>query len=78
MSDAPRLLVAVDRARCIGSGLCARTAPADLVLGPDGRSAPARPDSEPSEELTEAAEMCPVEAITVRDAATGELVAPVW
>ncbi|GLW75019.1 hypothetical protein Kpho02_73160 [Kitasatospora phosalacinea] len=78
MSDAPPLVVTVDRARCIGSGLCARTAPADLSLAPDGRATPARPTTEGSAELTEAAEMCPVEAITVRDAATGELVAPVW
>ncbi|QKW23826.1 ferredoxin [Kitasatospora sp. NA04385] len=78
MSDAPQLVVAVDRVRCIGSGLCARTAPADLVLSPDGRATPARPATAASTELTEAAEMCPVEAITVRDATTGELVAPAW
>ncbi|MFD7734225.1 ferredoxin [Kitasatospora phosalacinea] len=78
MSDAPRLVVTVDRTRCIGSGLCARTAPADLSLAPDGRATPARPDTAASAELTEAAEMCPVEAIAVRDAATGELIAPAW
>ncbi|MFE1318242.1 ferredoxin [Kitasatospora phosalacinea] len=78
MSDAPQLVVAVDRSRCIGSGLCARTAPADLALGPDGRAAPVRPATAASAELTEAAEMCPVEAIAVRDATTGEVVAPVW
>ncbi|MGW4809202.1 ferredoxin [Kitasatospora sp. NPDC004272] len=78
MSDAPQLVVAVDQARCIGSGLCARTAPADLALAPNGRALPTRPATGGSAELTEAAEMCPVEAITVRDAATGALVAPVW
>ncbi|MEU5388387.1 ferredoxin [Kitasatospora cineracea] len=78
MSDARQLVVTVDRGRCIGSGLCARTAPTDLALGPDGRAAPVRSASAGSEELTEAAEMCPVEAIAVRDAATGDLVAPLW
>ncbi|GLW55970.1 ferredoxin [Kitasatospora phosalacinea] len=78
MSDAPKLVVTVDRSRCIGSGLCARTAPADLALAPDGRATPTRPATEGFAELTEAAEMCPVEAITVRDAATGKLIAPAW
>ncbi|MFJ4675811.1 MULTISPECIES: ferredoxin [unclassified Kitasatospora] len=78
MSDAPQLVVTVDRVRCIGSGLCARTAPADLALAPDGRATPVRPSTAGSEQLTEAAEMCPVEAITVRDATTGDLVAPAW
>ncbi|MFJ1756413.1 ferredoxin [Kitasatospora sp. NPDC088134] len=78
MTDAPRLVVTVDQGRCIGSGLCARTAPADLLLAANGRAAPARSQTGPSEELTEAAELCPVEAIAVRDAATGALVAPVW
>ncbi|MFB7948859.1 ferredoxin [Kitasatospora phosalacinea] len=78
MSGTSPLVVTVDRARCIGSGLCARTAPADLALAPDGRATPARPATAASAELTEAAEMCPVEAIAVRDAATGALVAPAW
>ncbi|RKE16966.1 ferredoxin [Streptomyces sp. TLI_171] len=78
MSDDPRLVVTVDQVRCIGSGLCARTAPQDLLLAANGRATPARSSTEGSPELTEAAEMCPVEAIAVRDAATGELVAPVW
>ncbi|WP_282206696.1 ferredoxin [Kitasatospora fiedleri] len=47
-------------------------------MAPDGRATPVRPSTAGSEQLTEAAEMCPVEAITVRDATTGDLVAPAW
>jgi ferredoxin len=71
------LVVVVDRLRCVGSGLCARTAPADLVLGEDGRAQALHRRAEASQELTEAAEMCPTEAIKVLRAGTGEVVAPV-
>ena len=69
-------LVRVDRDRCVGTGLCAATAPADLALGRDGRAYPLRPASDDGAELTEAAEMCPVEAITVLSARDGRQVAP--
>ncbi|MEU9128497.1 ferredoxin [Kitasatospora sp. NPDC048540] len=72
------LVVTVDRHRCVGTGLCAATAPDDLTLGTDGRALPRRPSTALSEELAEAAEMCPVEAIAVLRPATGEQVAPAY
>ncbi|MFC8452819.1 ferredoxin [Kitasatospora sp. NPDC057223] len=69
-------VVRVDRERCVGTGVCAATAPADLALGRDGRAYPLRPVSDEGDELTEAAEMCPVEAITVLSARDGRQVAP--
>ncbi|MFF0393983.1 ferredoxin [Kitasatospora sp. NPDC004615] len=77
MSTDP-VVVTVDQSRCIGSGLCARTAPDALTLAPNGRATPLHPTATPSPDLTEAAEMCPVEAIAVHHATTGELLAPVW
>ncbi|WP_431677000.1 ferredoxin [Kitasatospora sp. KL5] len=70
------LEVRVDRVRCVGTGLCAAAAPGDLLLGDDGKARPRHAVATASEELTEAAEMCPTEALTVHLAATGELVAP--
>ncbi|MGK4585556.1 ferredoxin [Kitasatospora sp. HPMI-4] len=75
-ADGQELVVRVDGTRCVGSGTCARTAPLDLELGPDGRARPRRPVSDGLPNLAEAAELCPVEAITVLSAATGEVVAP--
>ncbi|MFD7983889.1 ferredoxin [Kitasatospora indigofera] len=71
------VVVRVDRARCVGTGLCAATAPDDLALGEDGRARARHPVSVPGEQLTEAAEMCPVEAITVLSALDGRRIAPV-
>ncbi|MFE2723613.1 ferredoxin [Kitasatospora sp. NPDC059327] len=78
------VVVRVDRSRCIGSGMCALTAPGSLALGADGLSRPVResgPDGAPAgerltEELLEAVDFCPVEALALHSALDGRLVAP--
>ncbi|MFJ9951752.1 ferredoxin [Kitasatospora sp. NPDC091207] len=78
------VVVRVDRGRCIGSGMCALTAPGSLALGADGLSHPVRasgPDGEPAgerltEELLEAVDFCPVEALALHSARDGRLIAP--
>ncbi|MGW3248565.1 ferredoxin [Streptomyces sp. NPDC001070] len=65
----------VDAHTCIGTGSCAGIAPGHFELR-DGTSCPLHPTAEPDELLIDAAESCPVEAITIRDASTGELIAP--
>ncbi|WP_431044236.1 ferredoxin [Streptomyces sp. P1-3] len=72
------LTVHVDRGRCVGSGQCALTAPDHMELDEDGRARPRRPTAgaDARTRLTEAAELCPTEAITVRLARTGERIAP--
>ncbi|MGF1429073.1 ferredoxin [Kitasatospora sp. LaBMicrA B282] len=71
-------VVSVDRTRCAGTGLCAATAPDDLAVGPDGRAHPRRDRTPALAEVTEAAELCPMEAIAVHRADTGEKIAPTW
>lgn len=66
MSIADRWLVSVDQQRCLGSGICAAVAPAHFSLV-DGVSGPATGEVDPADEaVVDAAESCPVEAITVR------------
>ena len=67
--------VSVDPHRCIGSGICAGTAPEHFQLV-DGHSTPLADLVAPAEQVTDAAESCPVEAILVRDAADDRLIAP--
>ncbi|WP_441247981.1 ferredoxin [Kitasatospora sp. McL0602] len=74
--SAEDLVVRVDQTRCIGSGHCTNTAPDDLALGPNGRARPLRPISTDRDLLTDAADLCPVEALTVHLATTGEQIAP--
>ncbi|WBB99619.1 MULTISPECIES: ferredoxin [unclassified Solwaraspora] len=59
--------VSVDEQRCVGSGICAGTAPGHFSLV-DGVSQGPASDIDPAETVIDAAESCPVEAILVRDA----------
>lgn len=66
--------VAVDREVCIGSGIRAGTAPEAFRLD-DDRSHPVAAEIEPDETVLDAADSCPVLAITVHSA-TGEELGP--
>jgi ferredoxin len=61
---------------CIGSGVCAGTAPRHFALGEDGRSHPLACPVAPDQVVLDAAASCPVEAIAVSDAETGAPVEP--
>lgn len=68
--------VQVDGGRCVGSGMCAGVAPRHFTL--DGeRSRPASATVGADDGVLAAAECCPMEAITISDAATGTRLFPV-
>lgn len=69
-----RWKVTVDRAACLGSGVCAATAPRYFRLE-GGKSSAIREDIEPDDTLLAVADTCPAEAITVSDMA-GHRIAP--
>ncbi|MEV1289164.1 ferredoxin [Micromonospora sp. NPDC049679] len=71
----PEWRVTVDPRRCIGSGICAGAAPDHFVLV-DAVSIPLDELIPPEESVLDAAESCPMEAIAVRDAVDGRLIAP--
>ena len=60
------------RGTCIGSGVCAGTAPEHFALGEDNRSHPLTSPTPPDEAVLDAAASCPMEAIGVTDEASGE------
>ncbi|MEB3367953.1 ferredoxin [Saccharopolyspora mangrovi] len=67
--------IEIDANTCIGSGMCAGVAPDhfDLV---DGYSTALKDQVEPADEVVDAAESCPVEAILVKEVGTGKVIAP--
>lgn len=68
--------IEVDGASCIGSGMCAGIA-AEHFDFRDGESCPVRTVvDEAPEELLDAADSRPVQAITVRDTDSGKVVDP--
>ncbi|NEB79605.1 ferredoxin [Streptomyces sp. SID14478] len=68
--------VEVDRSVCIGSGMCVNTAPAGFRLDTARQSHPTAAETDANEEVLEAAEGCPVEAIMITLSGGGESVFP--
>ena len=64
--------VTVDAGSCISSGMCLATAPGRFRFDESQHSRPVRAVTEPDDEIRDAAAFCPVEAIHLTDAATGD------
>ena len=58
-------MIIVDKDKCIGCGLCSGMCPDTFVMDEDGKSEAIR--QEVSDCAKQAAEACPVEAITVSE-----------
>jgi len=71
-----RWRVEVDRSVCIGSGMCIGSAPTDFKLDAGRQSHPRAEAMDASDEILEAAESCPVEAISIVEIASGKTVFP--
>ncbi|MFC7308511.1 ferredoxin [Streptomyces monticola] len=68
--------VEVDRGVCIGSGMCVAAAADRFRLDSARQSHPTEPETDANEQVLEAAEGCPVEAITITLLGSGEPVFP--
>jgi len=73
---ARKLRISVDHNLCVGNAMCETFAPGVFVLNDDRQSEAVDPDADTEENILEAAENCPVSAITVVDAETGERLFP--
>ena len=67
-----KLKITVDTNVCVGNATCEIYASNTFALNEDRQSMVKNPDGDPEEKVLEAAENCPVSAITVADAETGE------
>jgi ferredoxin len=63
--------VTVDAGLCISSGMCLGTAPGRFQFDESQHSRPVCALVEPDEQIRDAAASCPVEAILLTDADTG-------
>ncbi|MEU8466112.1 ferredoxin [Streptomyces sp. NPDC059982] len=71
-----RWQIEVDRAVCIGSGMCVNHAPDAFALDSARQSHPRAAETDANEPALTAAEGCPVEAIMITLSPTGEPVFP--
>jgi ferredoxin len=73
---ARQVKVWVDHNRCVGNAMCAHIAPKVFSLNDNRQSEAVNPGGDTVEKILEAAENCPVSAIFVEDAETGEQLFP--
>ena len=71
-----KLRVWVDRQTCVGNAMCETFAARTFRLNDDRQSEVVNPEGDDHEKILEAAENCPVSAIFVEDAETGERLFP--
>ncbi len=73
---ARKLRVWVDHQVCVGNAMCESTAPQVFRLNANRQSEVVNPAGDTEDKILEAAENCPVSAIFVEDADTGERLFP--
>jgi len=73
---ARKLRVWVDHTVCVGNAMCETIAVKTFRLNDNRQSEVADPNADTEEVILEAAENCPVSAIFVEDAETGERLFP--
>ena len=73
---ARKVRVRVDQNLCVGNAMCETFAPNVFKLNDDRQSEAVDPDGDSVEQILEAAESCPMSAILVEDAETGEQLFP--
>lgn len=71
-----RLRITVDQSKCVGSTMCMTIASGVFALDDSNKSSVVNPAGDTEEKILEAAESCPVSAITVEDEETGEKLFP--
>jgi ferredoxin len=73
---ARKLQITVDHNVCVGNAMCEAFASNTFALNENRQSTVVNPAGDSEEMVLEAAENCPVSAITVVDAETGEQLFP--
>lgn len=70
------LQILVDRDLCAACDLCRENAPNTFEIDADAKASVKNPEGDPRDVILHAANSCPMSAITVRDAHTGEQLVP--
>jgi ferredoxin len=76
LSKRHKLTIAVDRELCFGFGDCVDSAPGVFELDGEDKSIVVDPDGAERDQIMGAAADCPVDAIIIVDADTGEQLQP--
>ena len=66
----------IDRVTCVGDKLCCEEAPNTFRMDDEGKVVVTDPQGDPPEYILQAAQSCPLDAIILHDAATGQRIWP--
>lgn len=72
----PKYHILIDRDACVGDGLCSDRAPDVFETDDEGKPIVVNPETKWPENLVWIARNCPVDAVQIIDAETGEKVWP--
>ena len=64
--------IEIDRDNCIGDGACCEVAPDTLELDDESIAVVTNPEGNSDDEIMEAAQSCPTDAIILKDNESGE------
>ena len=73
---ARRVRLWVDHTKCVGSTICTQIAPKVFSLNENRQSTVVNPEGDTAARIKEAAEGCPLSAIVMEDAETGQRLLP--
>lgn len=73
---ARKLRITVDHDLCVGNDMCTSFAASTFAMNDDLQSEVVNSEGDPLDKVLEAAENCPMSAITVEDEETGEKLTP--
>lgn len=73
---AKRVLVRVDRERCVGAAMCVAVAPETFMIDAQGKAVVIIHSADEAERVRQAAEECPAAAVILEDAETREQLFP--
>jgi ferredoxin len=76
LSKRSGITIEVDRVLCFGFGDCVDSAPGVFELDDENKSVVVDPDAQDRDDILLAAQDCPVDAIFITDAETGETLFP--
>ena len=76
MTQERKLKITVDHDVCVGNAMCESFATNTFALNEERQSEAVNPQGDPLAQVLEAADNCPVSAIIVEDAETGERLFP--
>ena len=71
-----KVKVLIDHDRCVGNAMCAATTPKVFRLNKNRQSEVSNINGDTPEQILEAAQNCPVSAITIIDAETNKTIFP--